>query len=201
MTDDHTVLLRGLLAAVTDLSALPHSGQVGRVLLAAAVAGRGCLDDEVAFNALMPVAAVRQILPSRLERCQHVPALLAAKATFAPRGAIIFSGIRLTGEAERRSRDAAMHLSGCHGRHQSRMCLMHLSCHRDQPSRSPPRGQGVRCCRSSALPRASFDGGGEDCQTGLQQIRGLSGGSMNDPSIRTGASKWYAARCCTPRAI
>ena len=77
MTDDtHTKLLRGLLAAVTDLDVLPHAGPAGRVLLAAAVSGKGCSDDAVASNASMPVAAVREILPSMLERCQHVPALL-----------------------------------------------------------------------------------------------------------------------------
>lgn len=59
MDDDDTRLLRGLLAAVDGLCALPLSGQVGRVLLAAAAARGGCSDGEVAFNASLPVAAVR----------------------------------------------------------------------------------------------------------------------------------------------
>ncbi len=48
-TDDHTRLLRGLLAAVNDLDALPHESPVGRVMPAAAVAGRSCSDDAVAL--------------------------------------------------------------------------------------------------------------------------------------------------------
>ena len=102
MDGEPTQRLHGLLAAVTDLDALPHAGPAGRVMLAAAVAGKGCSDDTIARLASMTVTAVREILPSMMERCQHVPALLAAKATLAPGGAIVFSGIRLTGEATRR---------------------------------------------------------------------------------------------------
>ena len=104
MTDDsRTRFLRGLLAAVGSLDALPHGGPAGRVMLAAAVAGKGCSDDAIALAASMPVTEVREVLPSMLERCQHVPALLAAKVNRHPLG-ITFSGIRLTGEAERRLR-------------------------------------------------------------------------------------------------
>ena len=101
MDDEHTRLLRGLLAAHTDLDVLPHAGPAGRVMLAAAVAGPGCSDNAVALNASMPVAAVREILPSMLEQCQHVPALLTAKANRTPAGTL-FTGIRLTGEGQRR---------------------------------------------------------------------------------------------------
>ena len=104
MTDyASTKLLRGLLAAVTDIDVLPHAGPAGRVMLAAAVAGKGCSDDAVALAASMPVAAVRELLPSMLERCQHVPALLAAKVNRHPLGTT-YTGIRLTGESERRLR-------------------------------------------------------------------------------------------------
>ena len=104
MTDyASTKFLRGLLAAFTNLDVLPHGGPAGRVMLAAAVAGRGCSDDAIALAASMPVAEVRKILPSMMERCQHVPPLLAAKVNRHPLG-ITFSGIRLTGEAERRLR-------------------------------------------------------------------------------------------------
>ena len=48
--------------------------------MASAVAGTGCSDDAVARAALMPVAAVREVLPSMLDRCLHVLALLKAKA-------------------------------------------------------------------------------------------------------------------------
>ena len=101
--DSRTKFLRGLLAAVTDLDVLPHAGPAGRVMLAAAVAGKGCSDDALALAASMPVAAVREILPSMMERCQHVPALLAAKVIRHPLGTT-YTGIRLTGEAERRLR-------------------------------------------------------------------------------------------------
>lgn len=111
MDDEHTRLLRGLLAAVNDLDALPHAGPAGRVMLAAAVAGRGCSDSEVAFNASMPVAAVREILPSMMERCQHVPALLAAKANMVPGYAVTYTGIRLTGDAMRRLRKCEDYLT------------------------------------------------------------------------------------------
>ena len=55
--DDHARLLRGLLAAHTDLDVLPHAGPAGRVMLAAAVAGKGCSDDAVAHTASMRVVA------------------------------------------------------------------------------------------------------------------------------------------------
>jgi hypothetical protein len=109
--DDHTRLLRGLLAAITDLDVLPHAGPVGRVMLAAAVAGNGCSDDAIAHAASMPVAVVREILPSMMKRCQHVPALLTAKATIVPGYPVTFSGIRLTGEANRRLRKARDYLT------------------------------------------------------------------------------------------
>ena len=101
--------LRGLLAAVTDLDALPHTGPAGRVMLAAAVAGKGCSDDAIALAASMPVATVREILPSMMERCQHVPALLAAKVNRHPLGTT-YTGIRLTEDAERRLRKAQDYL-------------------------------------------------------------------------------------------
>lgn len=50
---DHTRLLRALLSAVTDLDELPHPRHAGRVLLAAAVEGKGCSDDAVARAALI----------------------------------------------------------------------------------------------------------------------------------------------------
>ena len=101
MTDDHTRLLRALLSAVTDLDDLPHPRHAGRVLLAAAVAGSGVSDDAVARAASMPAAAVRNVLPMILDRCLHVPALLAAKANWTPAGTL-YTGIRLTGEGQRR---------------------------------------------------------------------------------------------------
>ncbi|RYB01374.1 hypothetical protein [Lichenibacterium ramalinae] len=106
MTDDEpTRLLRGLLAVVTDLDALPHAGPVGRVMLAAAVAGRGCSDDAFALAASMSGEAVREVIPTMLDRCLHVPALLTAKVNRHPLG-ITYSGIRLPGEATRRLRKA-----------------------------------------------------------------------------------------------
>ena len=111
MTDDApTKLLRGLLAAVGNLNALPHGGPAGRVMLAAAVAGKGCSDDAIALAASMPVAEVREVIPSMLERCEHCPPLLVAKVNRHPLG-ITFSGIRLTGEAERRLRKLEEHLT------------------------------------------------------------------------------------------
>ena len=102
MTDqDHTRLLRAMLTAVVDLDELPHPRHAGRVLLAAAVAGKSCSDDAVARVASMPVAAVREVLPSMLDRCLHVPALLTAKANRTPAGTL-YTGIRLTGEGQRR---------------------------------------------------------------------------------------------------
>ena len=99
--DDQTRLLRALLSAVTDLDELPHPRHAGRVLLAAAVAGKSCSDDAVARVASMPVAAVRDVLPSMLDRCLHVPALFTAKANRTPAGTL-YTGIRLTGEGQRR---------------------------------------------------------------------------------------------------
>ena len=99
--DDHTWALRGLLAAVSDLAEVPHAGPVGRVLLAVAVAGKGCSDDTVARSASMPVDAVREVLPSMLVRCLQVPPLLTAKAN-PHRLGLTYSGIRLTGEGSRR---------------------------------------------------------------------------------------------------
>ena len=101
MTDDHTRLLRALLTAVVDLDELPHPRHAGRVLLAAAVAGRGCSDDAVALNASMPVADVRAVLPSMVDRCLHVPALLTFTVNRHPLGTT-YTGIRLTGEGQRR---------------------------------------------------------------------------------------------------
>ena len=57
-TDDHTRLLRALLSAVTDLNELPHPRHAGRLLLTAAVEGKGCSDDAVALAPSMPVAIV-----------------------------------------------------------------------------------------------------------------------------------------------
>ena len=86
---------------MTDLDELPHPWHAGRVLLAAAVEGKGCSDDAVARAASMPVAAVRDVLPSMLDRCLHVPALLKATVNRHPLGTT-YTGIRLTGEGQRR---------------------------------------------------------------------------------------------------
>ena len=110
MDDDLTKLPRGLLASVVDLDVLPHPGPAGQVMLAAAVAGNGCSDDAIARAGSMPVAAVRKILPSMLEQCLHVPALLTAKANRTPAG-VIYTGVRLTGEANRRLRKARDYLT------------------------------------------------------------------------------------------
>ena len=99
--DDHTRLLRAFLSAVTDLDELPHPRHAGRLLLAAAVEGKACSDDTVARAASMPVAIVRDVLPTMLDRCLHVPALLTAKANRTPAGTT-YTGIRLTGEGQRR---------------------------------------------------------------------------------------------------
>ncbi|RYB01447.1 hypothetical protein [Lichenibacterium ramalinae] len=101
--DDQTALLHGLLSAVVDLAELPHPhpGPVGRVMLAASVAGRGCSDGAIARTASMPVTDVREVIPSMLDRCGHTPALLTAKVTRTPLGTT-YTGIRLTGEATRR---------------------------------------------------------------------------------------------------
>ena len=69
---------------MTDLDELPHLGPTGRVLLAAAVAGNGASDDAVARAASMPVAIVRDVLLSMLDRCLHVPVLLVAKVNRHP---------------------------------------------------------------------------------------------------------------------
>ena len=99
--NDDTKVLHGLLAATVALADLPHPGQVGRVLLGAAIAGRGCSDDMVAKVASLPIDVVRNVMPAMLERCQQVPALLVAKANRTPAGTI-YTGIRLSEEAERR---------------------------------------------------------------------------------------------------
>ena len=101
MTDDHTRLLRALLSAVTDLDELPHPRHAGRLLLAAAVEGKGCSDDVLAHAASMPVAAVRDVLPSMLDRCLQVPARLKATVNRHPLGTT-YTGIRLSGEGRRR---------------------------------------------------------------------------------------------------
>ena len=101
MDHDHASLLRALLTAVVDLDELPHPRHAGRVLLAAAVAGNGASDDAVARAASMPVSAVREVLPAMLDHCLHVPALLTAKANRTPAGTF-YTGIRLTGEGQRR---------------------------------------------------------------------------------------------------
>jgi hypothetical protein len=98
---DHTRLLHALLTAVVDLDELPHPRHAGRVLLAAAVAGKSCSDDAVARAASRPVAAVREVLPTMLDRCLHVPALLKATVNRHPLGTT-YTGIRLTGEGQRR---------------------------------------------------------------------------------------------------
>ena len=69
--------------------------------MAAAVAGNGCSDDAVARAASMPVDAVREILPTMIERCLPVRAVLMAKANRTPAGTL-YTGIRLTGEGQRR---------------------------------------------------------------------------------------------------
>ena len=101
MNHDYTRPLRALLTAVVVLDDLPHPRHAGRVLLAAAVEGKGCSDDAVARAASMPVAIVRDVLSTMLDRCLHVPALLVAKANHTPAGTL-YTGIRLTGEGQRR---------------------------------------------------------------------------------------------------
>ena len=90
-----------MLTAVVDLDELPHLRHAGRVLLAAHVEGKGCTDDAVARAASMPVTAVRDVLPSMLDPCLHVPALLGAKINRHALGTT-YTGIRLTGEGQRR---------------------------------------------------------------------------------------------------
>ena len=101
MSADHTKLKLGLLDATVALAELPHAGQVGRILLAVAVNGKGCSDDAISLSASLPIAVVREVLPSMLERCLHVPPLLTAKAN-PHRLGLTYSGIRLTGEGSRR---------------------------------------------------------------------------------------------------
>ena len=102
MTDsDQTRLLRALLTAFVELNELPHPRHAGRVLQAAAVAGRSCSDSVVARTVSLPIDAVREIIPSMVDRCLHVPALLVAKANRTPAGTL-YTGIRLTGEGQRR---------------------------------------------------------------------------------------------------
>ena len=102
MNDDHTAVLRALMNVVTDLDELPHPRAAGRILLGAAVAGKGCSDDAVARTASMAIEAVRYVIPTMLDRRLHVPPLLVAEATWASSGVMIYTGIRLTEEAERR---------------------------------------------------------------------------------------------------
>ena len=71
------------------------------MLLAATVGGNGCSDDAVARAASMPVAIVRDVLPSMLDRCLHVPALLTARSNRTPAGTLCMR-IRLTGEGRHR---------------------------------------------------------------------------------------------------
>ena len=73
--DDHMKLLCGLLAAYTDLDVLPHTGPAGRVMLAAAVAGKGCSNNAIARAASMPVAAYPHAAihhPTSVARCSGV---------------------------------------------------------------------------------------------------------------------------------
>ena len=109
--DDHTALMRGLLSAVTALDELPHPRQAGRVLLAAALAGKGCSDDAVASLASMPVAVVRDVIPTMLVRCLIVPALLGARTNAHPLG-INYSNIRVTADGQRRLISMRDHLIG-----------------------------------------------------------------------------------------
>ncbi len=98
---DHTHLMRGLLSAVTALEELPHPRPAGRLLLAAALAGKGANDDAVASFASMPVAVAREVIPTMLVRCQHVPPLLAAKTNRHLLGTT-YSNIRITADGQRR---------------------------------------------------------------------------------------------------
>ena len=101
MDSDHTGLLRAMLTAVVDLEELPHPLTPAEVRTQRICWVASCSDDAVAHVASMPVDAVREVLPSMLDRCLHVPALLAAKANRTPAGTL-YTGIRLTGEGQRR---------------------------------------------------------------------------------------------------
>jgi hypothetical protein len=68
--------------------------------MAAAVEGKGCSDDAGARDASMPVVAVRDVLPSMLDRCLHVPALLTARPNRHLLGTTDI-GMRLKGEGQR----------------------------------------------------------------------------------------------------
>ena len=72
--DDHTELVRGLLSAVTALDALPHLRGAGRLLLSAALAGKGRSDDAVASLASMPISVAREVIPTMLVWVPACPA-------------------------------------------------------------------------------------------------------------------------------
>ena len=57
---DYTLLMRGLLSAVTALDELPHPRPAGRLLLAAALAGKGANDDAVASLASMRLKPLKE---------------------------------------------------------------------------------------------------------------------------------------------
>jgi hypothetical protein len=99
--EDHTDLMRGLLSAITSLDELPHPRPAGRLLLAAALAGKGANDDAVASLASLPVAVAREVISTMLVRCQHVPPLLAAKTNRDILG-VTYSNIRITADGQRR---------------------------------------------------------------------------------------------------
>ncbi|MGI3903358.1 MAG: hypothetical protein ACRYGP_13085 [Janthinobacterium lividum] len=99
--DDHTALMRGLPSAITAFDELPHPRPAGRLLLAA-LAGKGANDDAVASLASMPVTVAREVTPTMLVRCQHVPTLLAAKTNRHLLGTT-YSNIRITADGQRRS--------------------------------------------------------------------------------------------------
>lgn len=80
---------------------LPHPRYAGRVLLATAFADGVCSDVAVARTAAIPVEKIREIIPSMLDRCLRVPALLEAKKTRTASGTR-YEGIRLTAEGQRR---------------------------------------------------------------------------------------------------
>ena len=99
-TGDHTEILRALLTAMVALNDLPHPRYAGRLLLATALVGNGCSDDAVARTAAIPIGEVQEIIPSMLDRCLHIPALLTAKANRTPAGTR-YTGIQLTDEGHR----------------------------------------------------------------------------------------------------
>ena len=108
---DHTDIMRGLLSAITSLDELPHPRPAGRLLLAAALAGKSATDDAVASLASMPVAVARDVIPTMLVRCQHVPPLLAAKTNQHLLG-VTYSNIRITADGQRRLIRMRDHLIG-----------------------------------------------------------------------------------------